>query len=240
MIFLVDNGLHGLGIRPQAAAFGSPEQQGQTDVAATADILQPGRHALHAVNGQLPPQALGRESGLEDLIPAREVNGNVEPYLSILASRAMSLRTDARFDSAVDFASALARPPGHPEAMISPQRRTPDPPRAAPPPRQPQQRRRQMERRTIIALALTLLLILVTMIGFGFLDLERPAAELSEAEATATFVSAVIAAATQLAPTPTLTPPPTTPPTPTPAPFVSSTGARMILLPPRPFSYGAG
>ena len=55
---------------------------------------------------------------------AREVNPDVEPYLSIVAARAMSLRPDARYESVQEFARALERPAGRP-IQISEGRRTP-------------------------------------------------------------------------------------------------------------------
>ena len=50
------------------------------------------------LTGKTPPNALSRETGLSDLTPAREVNPDVEPYLSLVAGRAMSLRPDTRYD----------------------------------------------------------------------------------------------------------------------------------------------
>ncbi len=231
-VFLVDTGLPGLGVRPHAVGFGAPEQQVQTEVDAAADVYSLGATLYTLLTGQIPPKALGRESGLEDLKPAREVNPNVEPYLSIVAARAMSLRPDARYETVNDFAQALERPSGHSASVTSPQRRTPDPSVEAPAPRLTPRRRKQIEQRTIVGLVAILVTILLGMGAFGLLNIERPDPNLSEAEATATFVSAVIAAATQLAPTPTPTPEPTLPPTPTPEPFVSKTGARMIFMPP--------
>ena len=231
-LFVVDTGLPGLGIRPHADGFGAPEQQSQSETGTAADIYSLGATLYTLLTAQVPPAALGRESGLEEMKPAREVNPDVEPYLSVVASRAMSLRADARYESVEDFARALERPSGHPAPITNPQRRTPDPAIAAPHPRLSTQRRKQMEQRTILGLAGVLVIILLVMIGFGLLNVERPNSELTESEATATFVSAVIAAATQLAPTPTLTPEPTLPPTPTPEPFISKTGSRMIFMPP--------
>ncbi|MCA9957422.1 MAG: SUMF1/EgtB/PvdO family nonheme iron enzyme, partial [Anaerolineales bacterium] len=237
-LFLVDTGLPGLGIRPHADGYGAPEQQAQTAVTETADIYSLGATLYTLLTGQVPPKALGRESGLDELKPAREVNPDVEPYLSLVAARAMSLRPDTRYEEVADFARALQRPSGHPALAQDEQRRVPDTVRIAPPPRLPAATRKQMERRTIMGLAAVLLFILLGMAAFIFINLERPNLAIDEAEATATFVSAVIAAATQLAPTPTPTLPPTESPTPTPAPFISRTDARMIFMPAGPFRMG--
>ena len=118
-IFLVDSGLPGLGVRPHAAGFGAPEQQAQSATDATADIYSLGATLYALLTGKTPPNALSRETGLGDLMPAREVNPDVEPYLSIVAGRAMSLRADTRYESVDAFARALERPAGRPAGRSS-------------------------------------------------------------------------------------------------------------------------
>ncbi|MCB8986982.1 MAG: serine/threonine protein kinase [Ardenticatenaceae bacterium] len=95
-VFLVDSGLPGLGVRPHAPGYGAPEQQARQEVTPASDIYSLGATLYALLTNTQPPNALSRESGLEDLKPAREVNPNVEPYLSIVANRAMSLRPDVR------------------------------------------------------------------------------------------------------------------------------------------------
>ena len=87
-----------------------------------------------------------------------------------------------------------------------------------------------MERRTIIGLVALLILVIAVGTVFGIFNLTGPS-EVTEAEATATLESAVVAALTAIAPTATYTPAPTEPPTPTPEPFITETGSRMILIP---------
>ena len=111
-IFLVDTGLPGLGIVPAGAGYGAPEQQSQAAATPASDIYSLGATLYTLLTGQHPAGALQRESGLKELVPARELNPDVEPYLSIVASRAMSLRPDTRFDTVADFAKALERPAG--------------------------------------------------------------------------------------------------------------------------------
>ncbi len=230
-LFLVDTGLPELGVRPHLPGFGAPEQQIQEEVGVTADIYSLGATLYTLLTGKAPAPALGREGGLEEIRPAREVNPNVEPYLSVVAARAMSLRPDARYESAGAFAQALARPAGYPTPLVPMPRRVPDPPVNVPRPRLTRQRRKQIEQRAIVGLTAVLVILLLAMFAVSQINVAQRNANLGESEATATFVSAVIAAATQLAPTRTPTPEPTLPPTPTPEPFISKTGARMIYVP---------
>ena len=230
-VFLVDSGLPGLGIRPHVAGYGSPEQQAQTAVSPASDIYSLGATLYTLLTTQLPPNALSRESGLSDLKPAREVNPDVEPYLSLAAGRAMSIRPDARYESASDFAQALNRPAGYPETAVTALRRAPQTQfgQPAPPPKWTPQRRRQVETRAIIALAILLILLVGAGVVLTLFDLNTGAP--AEAEATATLESAVIAALTAIAPTPSPIPAPTESPTPTPAPLLTESGARMLYVP---------
>ena len=236
-LFLVDSGLPGLGIRPHEPGYGSPEQQAQSEVTPASDVYSLGATLYTLLCAKLPSNALSRESGLETMPAAREVNPDVEPYLSLVASRAMSLRPDARYDSAKDFSTALNRPAGFREPQINQPRRTPDNVNVASPPRLPQSRRRQMERRTIFGLLGLLLVIILAGVGFGVLNVGGPG-EVSDAAATATLQSAVVAALTQIAPTATPIPIPTDPPTPTPEPIITDTGSRMLYVPAGIYSMG--
>ena len=230
-IFLVDTGLPGLGIS-KGDGYSPPEQQSQTAVTSQSDIYSLGATLYALLTGQTPPDALRRESGLATLRPAREVNPDVEPYLSVVASRAMDLRPDVRHETAVEFAHALERPASRPANLASPELRRSEP--AYPPPPRPVRHRptrRQIEQRTIFGL---LALLLVTIgVGIGAVWGSQRQDLLpggSEASATATFESQIIAAVTAISTMdPTSTPTPT--PTPTPMPFTDDlTGARMIFI----------
>jgi formylglycine-generating enzyme required for sulfatase activity len=238
-VYLVDTGLPGLGIRPHTAGYGAPEVQAQTEATPASDVYSLGATLYTMLTGQVPPNALSRESGLATLVPAREVNPDVEPYLSIVASRAMDLRPDVRYESAEAFSQALERPVGRPVPEISSGRRTPEQrtPLGAPAPRLTPRVRRQMERRTIIALS-ALLLILLGVIGAAVLLNLDPPGSVAETEATATLQSAIIAALTAIAPTITPTPEPSATPSPTPEPLIAETGARMIYIPGGVFRIG--
>jgi formylglycine-generating enzyme required for sulfatase activity len=237
-IFLVDSGLPGLGVPAGLSGYAAPEQQSQAGVTSTSDIYSLGATLYTLLTGKIPPDGLRRQSGLSELIPAREVNPDVEPYLSLVATRAMSLRGDARYETAVAFSKALARPIGHPVIETEPLRRTPAQTAEGtgvrrhaptPPPRLPVKSRRQMEPRTIWALIVIAVVILGALGSLFFLNLDDP--EVTEAQATATLESAVVAALTALAPSPSPLPAPTQAPTPTPEPIITQTGSRMLYVP---------
>ncbi len=162
----------------------------------------------------------------------------MEPYLSIVAGRAMSLRADTRYESVEAFARALERPAGRPTPEVSPLRRAgPELAAVAPAaPRLTPRTRRRMERRSVLGLGVMLVVVL-TAIAL-LLSVNLTPEEETDAEATTTLQSAVIAALTQLAPTPSATPEPTVPPTPTPEPLLTSTGSRMIYIPGGLFTVG--
>ena len=236
-VFLVDTGLPGLGMRADSSGYAAPELQGQRQVSKTSDIYSLGATLYTLLTDRVPPDALRRESGLEELLSAREAHPDVEPYLSIVANRALSLRPDARYDSVADFSQALERPSGRPAPQLTYPRRTAD---AAPPTglvQLPDRLRRQMEPRTIWTIGAIIFLFLMAAIVFGFVNRDQDPT-VSEAEATATIQSAVIAALTAIAPTPTPLPQPTELPTPTPEPFLTETGARMLYMPSGIFRMG--
>lgn len=238
-VYLVDSGLPGLGVRPHSNGYGSPEQQAQGVTTPASDVYSLGATLYTLLTGRVPPNALGRESGLNDLVPAREVNPDVEPYLSLVAGRAMSLRPDTRYDTAASFARALERPAGRPEPEISPLRRSGQdaPAVAVPPPRSPRRTRRQIDRRSLLGIGAVFALVLAVIAMFALADSPAPS-EPQAGDSTGTVESAVIAAMTQLAPTSTPTPEPTIAPSPTPAPIITETGSRMIFIPGNIFRLG--
>ncbi len=229
-VMLVDTGLPGLGTGIGSSGFASPEQQAQGDVSELSDIYGMGATLYTLLTCQKPPDSLHRESGLEEIIPAREVNPDVEPYLSVVASRAMALRPDVRFESAGELAQALERPIGRPDQITDHVRRTEPAAPLAPAPQVAVKRRRQIEQRTILGLAAILLIFIGVAIGVGLAN-RSPEVREARIAATETLESMVVAALTEIT---TLTPTtrPTATPIPTPPPFVDEkTEARMIFIP---------
>jgi formylglycine-generating enzyme required for sulfatase activity len=236
-LFLVDTGLAGLGVSAGRGGYASPEQQMSGQVTTASDIYGLGATLYTLLADKEPPDALRRESGLEILVPAREVNPDVEPYLSIAASRAMDLRPEVRYESAADFARALERPVGRPALTTAEPRRSTRGQAQAAPPVRPRPTRKQIEQRTILGLAAILVLLGGVVIGL-ILASQGPTAQEEQVAVTATLRSQVIAALTAIT-TVTPTPAPSATPIPTPAPLVDEkTGARMIYVPAGIFRMG--
>lgn len=232
-LFLVNTGLPGLGIRPRASGYGAPEQQTQQAVSIATDIYSLGGTLYTLLTGEVPPLALSRESGLDDLKPAREVNPTVEPYLSLVAARALELRPDTRYESVAEFANALKRSSGQ-QPLAPPMERRRSVSQLGQPvkPLLPLRQRRHIERRALFGL-LGILSIVVAL-GATLLLTNRPSDTSNDAaqtDATATSASAIVAAATQLAPTETPVPFPSQTPVPTPEPIITDSGARMVFIP---------
>ncbi|MEW5988545.1 MAG: bifunctional serine/threonine-protein kinase/formylglycine-generating enzyme family protein [Chloroflexota bacterium] len=245
-VFLVDTGLPGLGISMGASGYAAPEQQLQATVSPASDIYGLGATLYTLLTGQAPPDALRRQSGLETLKPAREVNPDVEPYLSAAAGRAMDLRPEVRYESVAAFARALERPAGkeslNPAGLpdlrgLAPRRTPPAQATPVPPPRLPARSRKTIELRIIWGLLTILVIVASTGLFLSQLDNNELLGG-SEEAATATTQSELIAALTAIAPIPSPTPAPTEPPTPTPAPIISQTGARLLFMPAGIFTMG--
>ncbi len=237
-VYLVDTGLAGVGIPAGAEGFASPEQASSQEATPASDMYSLGATLYALLAGIPPPDPLRRQSGLETLIPARERNPDAEPYLSIVANRAMEMMPAARFPSVQEFAQALERPTGRATAAYDELRRAPSP-KSARQPRLPSPKRRQVYRQTIYGLAaLFFLVVAVGALALRFSSRLQLASE-DEPQGTATVQSQIIAALTQLAPTATEPPPPSPTPPPTPAPIVDeATGMRMLYVPAGLFRMG--
>ncbi|HSH05297.1 MAG TPA: bifunctional serine/threonine-protein kinase/formylglycine-generating enzyme family protein [Anaerolineae bacterium] len=235
-IYLVDTGLPNLGIHTSPAGWASPEQQNQQEITAHADQYSLGATLYALLTGHLPPEALRRQSGF-DAPPARERNKNAPPYLSIVASRALSLRPDARYESISAFCQALSPPRDHTDLYQPATTTTSPPPATTTPPRFPLRPRRTIENRVIYALASILVLLVALTYLITQLQNEPDETTAELPAATATFQSEIIMMATALAPTPTLTPPPTSI-IPTPQSFTDETGAQLLYMPGGVFRLG--
>ena len=229
-LFLVDTGLPALGIPVGTHGYSSPEQQAQRSVSPQSDIYSLGATLYTLLTKKIPTPALKREIALEPLPAARESNPEVDPYLSMVASRALSLRNDARYETATSLSEALIRPnslPSSPPAFTRPEPNQPVPRRA---PLHPK-RRREIEMKAIYTLSTILFLLVAAGAAFGYITLNNRQNQSNSQPTPTQPLSEIAIALTQLAPLPTSTPNPTFAPTTTPAPFIDErTQARMAYI----------
>ena len=238
-VYLVDTGLPGLGIPPGNSGYAAPEQQKQQAASASSDIYSLGATLYTLLTNQVPPDGLRRESGLAELKSAREINPDVEPYLSLVANRAMDVRADVRYETAIEFANALNRPVGHSIYHGDNLRRTETALYGQlPKPKQPVQRRRQIELRTILGLLGLILFFSGLVAGYFYANRPETLPVGNETNATATFQSQVVAAITAIASPDPPTPTPSPLPTATPSPIENETGSRMLYVPGGVFRMG--
>lgn len=242
---LVDSGLPALGIAAGSKGYAPPEQQSQRAVTEQSDIYALGATLYTLLTGNIPPDGLARETGLIDLKPAREVNPTIDPYLSIIAQRAMSLQPELRFENVVALANALARPrdvPAVPAAARTAATLTelaeaansrPEKIYTIPARRMMAQRKRRgIEKQTIWALGSIFLMLFAIAAAFGYVNLDRGKASAEKfALATITTRSQIAQALTEVAPTATIIPTPSPIPTATPEPLTDpKSGAQMIFI----------
>lgn len=119
-IILVDFGLVKLWnpgdprTRTAIRSMGTPEyappeqydsQSGATD--GRSDLYSLGAALYHALTGQSPPTATMRIVNPGTLVPVRQLNPRVSPYLEAILLRALELRPEARFQTATELRMAL-------------------------------------------------------------------------------------------------------------------------------------
>lgn len=238
-IFVVDSGLPEIGIPPGTLGYSAPEQQKQVELTPLSDIYSLGATLYTLLTNKVPPDGLRRESGLSTLVSARDANPDVEPYLAIVANRAMGLDPRTRYETVETFAQALQNPLGVAQptpAGASPRRMAYATPSGVPP-KIPQKPRPVISPKTIWGLGVIILLVIITSLTFNLINQQELTGGSAPA-ATATTQSQIIAALTAVAPTNTPTPLPTLQPTPTPAPLTSKTGMLMVYVPGGVFRLG--
>jgi eukaryotic-like serine/threonine-protein kinase len=226
-----------VGAKALTPGFAPPEQYGMGRTDSRTDIYALGATLYALLTNQLPADSLEQAIGQKKLIPIRELNPQVSPAVAAAIERALALKPEDRFESAFDFASALAeasRPIAVPPPPITREPETIPRVEAAPPagPTLPVSRRGH---RWVIP-AVVLLLILgigggvgwVVTNGFQFL---APAATTTATSAPSPLplatdtVAPTVAPATETsAPTFTASPePPSATPLPTDVPTITPT-----------------
>lgn len=115
--YLVDFGIAKVlraGSRTQAGAraitpgYSPPEQYGMAPTDQRSDIYALGATFYFTLTGRVPPEAIERITGKSDkLIPPRNINPTIPPFLEKLILKAMNINREERFSSIEEMIRAL-------------------------------------------------------------------------------------------------------------------------------------
>jgi len=115
-IFLVDFGLAKMvqsgeatttGARAMTPGYSPPEQYGTARTDHRSDLFSLGATLYAALTGYIPEDALSRAVDQMPLTPIRQYNSNVSQQLSDVIEKALAVRPDERYQSALQFKDAL-------------------------------------------------------------------------------------------------------------------------------------
>jgi serine/threonine protein kinase len=96
------------GAKAMTPGFSPPEQYGAGPTDARSDVYSLAATIYAALSGEIPEDALERAMGREVLTPLEKHNPGISPGLSRAIEKALSVSPDERYQSAVQFASALS------------------------------------------------------------------------------------------------------------------------------------
>lgn len=115
-IYLVDFGLAKMiqsgeetttGARAMTPGYSPPEQYGTARTDHRSDLFSLGATLYAALTGYIPEDALSRAMDQMPLTPIRQYNSEVSQLLSDVIEKALAVRPDERFQSALQFKEAL-------------------------------------------------------------------------------------------------------------------------------------
>jgi serine/threonine protein kinase len=95
------------GAKAMTPGFSPPEQYGAGPTDARSDVYSLAATMYAALSGEIPEDALERAMGREVLTPLEKHNSKISPGISRAIEKALSISPDDRYQSAVQFASAL-------------------------------------------------------------------------------------------------------------------------------------
>jgi multiple sugar transport system substrate-binding protein/sn-glycerol 3-phosphate transport system substrate-binding protein len=116
-VFLVDFGIAKLGgarfqTTPGALSvtpgFSPPEQYAMTGTDARTDIYALGATLYALLTGQVPPDSISLQSGESQLVPPRQVNADISPYMQQAILNAMEARRTDRPQTVAEFRRMLS------------------------------------------------------------------------------------------------------------------------------------
>ncbi len=96
-----------VGAKAFTPGFAPPEQYGLGRTDPRTDIYALGATLYNLLTQKMPADSLERAMGQKQLVPVRELNPSVTPRTAQAIERALGVRPEERFATAVDFAAAL-------------------------------------------------------------------------------------------------------------------------------------
>ena len=102
-----DSGTTTTGAKAMTPGFSPPEQYGTGSTDARTDVYALGATIYACLTAEVPEDSLERAMGREELTPLRKRKPRVTPALARAVEKALAIRPEERYQSMVEFASAL-------------------------------------------------------------------------------------------------------------------------------------
>lgn len=102
-----DSGTTTTGAKAMTPGFSPPEQYGTGSTDARTDVYALGATIYACLTAEIPEDSLERAMGREELTPLRKRKPRVTPALARAVEKALAIRPEERYQSMVEFASAL-------------------------------------------------------------------------------------------------------------------------------------
>ncbi|MFQ5942540.1 MAG: protein kinase [Anaerolineales bacterium] len=102
-----DSGTTTTGAKAMTPGFSPPEQYGTGSTDARTDVYALGATIYACLTAEIPEDSLERAMGREELTPLRKRNPRITPALARAIEKSLSIRPEERYQSMVEFASAL-------------------------------------------------------------------------------------------------------------------------------------
>ena len=96
-----------IGAKAMTPGFSPPEQYGTGSTDARTDVYALGATIYACLTAEIPEDSLERAMGREELTPLRKRSPRVTPALARAIEKALAVRPEERYQSMVEFASAL-------------------------------------------------------------------------------------------------------------------------------------
>ncbi|MFQ5921757.1 MAG: protein kinase [Anaerolineales bacterium] len=102
-----DSGTTTTGAKAMTPGFSPPEQYGTGSTDARTDVYALGATMYACLTADIPEDSLERAMGREELTPLRKHNPRITPALARAIEKSLAVRPEERYQSMVEFASAL-------------------------------------------------------------------------------------------------------------------------------------